>query len=183
MSNEPLADPTRFKLVQVWKDQSHGLTQSWPLHPTPPSVLIKLIYGGNKRPPTQHASLAPMLLQLLAFQTARTSQPVSPKSSYEILALLQCRQQYFPTHHSWHIPCLTYDQSMQIHASCSKLQESYCKFMSADFTKGTVSCYQELVTEFDTNFKDQQTVKNRTIKGLKAEQSPDFQQRGHKQSQ
>ncbi len=56
--------------------------------------------------------------------------------------------------------------------------------MSADFTKGTVSCYQDLeVTKFETNFKDQQTVKNRTIKALKAKQSPDFQQRGHKQSQ
>jgi hypothetical protein len=73
---------------------------------------------------------------------------------------------------------------MQIHASSNKLQESYCKFISADFTKGTVSCYQELVvTKFETNFKDQQTVKNRTIKALKAEQSPDYQQRGHKQSQ
>jgi len=56
--------------------------------------------------------------------------------------------------------------------------------MSADFTKGTESCYQELVvTKFETNFKDQQTIKNRTIKALKAEQSPDFQQKGHKQSQ
>jgi len=39
------------------------------------------------------------------------------------------------------------------------------------------------VTKFETNFKDQQTIKNRTIKALKAEQSPDFQQKGHKQSQ
>lgn len=42
---------------------------------------------------------------------------------------------------------------MQIHATCSKLQASYCEFMSADFTEGTVSCYQELVTDLKLTSK------------------------------
>ncbi len=120
----PQLIPLGLNLFKVCKEQNHGLTQSWPLHPTPPSVLIKLIYGGNKRPPTQHASLARMPLQLLAVQIATTSQPVTPKSSYEILALLQSRQQFFHTHqsnisHAWHI--IRACKFMQLAASCRRV--------------------------------------------------------------
>jgi hypothetical protein len=60
---------------------------------------------------------------------------------------------------------------------CSNLQKSYCKFMSAEFTKGIVSLLSKSSTyQFETTFKDRQTVNNRTIKALKAEQSSDVQQ-------
>ncbi len=60
---------------------------------------------------------------------------------------------------------------------CSNLQKSYCKFMSPEFTKGIVSLLSTSSTyQFETTFKDGQTVNNRTIKALKAEQSSDVQQ-------
>jgi hypothetical protein len=49
--------------------------------------------------------------------------------------------------------------------------------MSAEFRKGIVSLLSTSSTyQFETTFKDGQTVNNRTIKALKAEQSSDVQQ-------
>lgn len=174
MSNEPLADPARFELVQ-------SLERAEP-------------WVDSKLTSQSHPSISSNKADIWWQQKASNSACILATDTPSALSCSNCHNQSTCQSQIFLLNLsIVTEQTILIypmldiwseHANSCKLQESYCKSMSADFTKGTVSCYQELVvTKFETNFKDQQTVKNRTIKVLKAEQSPDFQHRGHKQSQ
>lgn len=169
MSNEPLADPARFELVQ-------SLERAEP-------------WVDSKLTSPSHPSISSNKADIWWQQKASNSACILGTNAPSALSCSNCHNQ--STCQSqiflWNLSIVT-EQTTVFPHTIPDISHAWhmiraCKFMQ-DFTKGTESCYQELVvTKFETNFKDQQTVKNRTIKALKAEQSPDFQQKGHKQSQ
>lgn len=75
------------QLILVHYNQ--GLDQSWSLHPAPPS-LLRLRYGRDIRPLTEHISLPLTLLQFLAFYTTTTGR--STKFLWNLTIAATCRR-------------------------------------------------------------------------------------------